>query len=227
MTPLLLLHGALGSAAQFQTLQQHLPADWPVYTLNFPGHGGLPVQEPFSMRLFSDAVLRFLQDHHLPQVNIFGYSMGGYVALGLAAEHPARLQKIVTLGTKLDWSPEVAAGMSRMFDPEKIQAKVPQFAEMLARTHAPADWKAVCRYTTAFLHDLGNGHRLPADTFGRIAGPVTIGWGELDNVVTMEESRRIATQIPLGKFQLLEGMKHPLEQVDAESLAAFLMTEFG
>lgn len=179
------------------------------------------------MSLFSGAVLRFLQDHHLPQVNIFGYSMGGYVALGLAARHPERLQKIVTLGTKLDWSPNVAAGMSRMFDPEKIEAKVPQFAETLARTHAPADWKAVCRYTTAFLDDLGNGLGLPQDTFAQIAGPVTIGWGELDNVVTMEESSRVAAQIPLGKFQLLEGMKHPIEQVNAESLATFLVGEFG
>ena len=73
--------------------------------------------------------------------------MGGYVALGLAAEHPNRIKKVVTLGTKIDWSPEVAASMSRMFDPEKIQAKVPAFANLLAQAHAPADWKKVCQYT--------------------------------------------------------------------------------
>lgn len=39
-----------------------------------------------------------------------------------------------------------------------------------------------------FLHDLGNGLGLSAETFARIACPVTIAWGELDQVVTAEES---------------------------------------
>ncbi len=42
MTPLLLLHGALGSAAQFDSLKTLLPEDREVYAPNFPGHGGAP-----------------------------------------------------------------------------------------------------------------------------------------------------------------------------------------
>ncbi len=225
MTPLLLLHGALGSAAQFQPLLRHLPAGWPMHALNFPGHGGQPLQEPFSMPLFSDAVLQFLNAHDLPQVNIFGYSMGGYVALHFAGEHPARVKQVVTLGTKLDWSPEVAAGMTRMFDPAKIEAKVPAFANLLAQAHGPADWKQVCRYTAAFLHELGNSAGLPAEAFERIVCPVTIGWGEQDNVVTAEESCLVAGLIPLGKFRSLQETRHPIEQVDAHRLATFLMAE--
>ena len=227
MLPILLLHGALGSADQFQSLQKHLPADWRVFALNFPGHGGLPTQQPYSISNFSAAVLHFMDEHDLPQVYIFGYSMGGYVALGLAAQQPERIKKVITLGTKVDWSPEVAAGMGRMFDPEKIEMKVPQFGQMLQQAHAPADWKVVCRQTSAFLRDLGDGHGLQADTFTGIVCPVTIGWGELDNVVTIEESRRVAGQIPLGKFEMLPGCKHPLEQVNTADLTRFLVTEFS
>lgn len=179
------------------------------------------------MRLFSEAVRCFLDDHHLPEVNIFGYSMGGYVALGLAGERPERIRQVVTLGTKLDWTPEVAAGMNRMFDPQKIAAKVPQFGQMLAQAHAPADWKEVCQYTARFLLGLGDGQGLSDEVFARITCPVTIGWGEQDQVVTAEESRRIAGQIALGKFQALEGFKHSFEQVDTARLAQFLIGEFA
>ncbi len=226
MIPLLLLHGALGSAAQFDNLLVLLPADWPVHALNFPGHGGAAVREPFSLSLFTGTVLNFLEEQGIGQANVFGYSMGGYVALHLAATHPDRVRQVVTLGTKLDWSPEVAAGMGRMFDPEKILAKVPQFADQLAQLHGTAHWPSVCRSTAAFLQDLGVGQGLPAAAFARISCPVTLGWGELDTMVTAAESRRVAGEIALGKFQLLEGVKHALEQVDTTVLARYLLAAF-
>jgi pimeloyl-ACP methyl ester carboxylesterase len=218
-TPILLLHGALGSAAQFDVLRTHLPSDRPVFALNFPGHGGEPTDAPFSMKGFSDFVLQFLEKENLAQADIFGYSMGGYVALYLASKNPGRVRRIFTLGTKLDWSPETAAGMSRMFNPEKIEAKVPQFAETLAKTHAPLDWKEVCRNTSAFLADLGDGKGIPPEAFGQIACPVTIGLGDSDNVVTQEESRAVAEILPNGRFEILAGCKHPIEQTDFVLLA--------
>jgi pimeloyl-ACP methyl ester carboxylesterase len=227
MTPILLLHGALGSAAQFDALLPHLPAERPVFALNFPGHGGLPTDAPFAIQRFSDFVFDFFEKENLAQADIFGYSMGGYVALYLAWKHPERRRRIFTLGTKLDWSPETAAGMSRMFDPEKIEAKVPQFAETLAKTHAPLDWKEVCRNTAAFLTDLGNGKGIPPEVFGQIACPVTIGLGELDNVVTQEESRAVAESLPNGRFDILAGCKHPIEQTDFVLLAERLKEFFA
>jgi pimeloyl-ACP methyl ester carboxylesterase len=226
MTPVLFLHGALGSAAQFDALRPYMPPDREVFALNFPGHGGLPTDKPFSMEGFSDFVLDFLEKENLSQVDIFGYSMGGYVALHLAWKHPERVRRIFTLGTKLAWSPETATGMNRMFDVEKIEAKVPQIAEMLAQTHAPLDWKEVCRNTAVFLNDLGNGAELPPEAFGQISCPVMIGLGELDNVVTPEESRAVAAALPNGRFEILAGCKHPIEQVNVVLLAERLLRFF-
>jgi pimeloyl-ACP methyl ester carboxylesterase len=227
MTPLVLLHGALGSAAQFDALRPYLPGGRPVFALNLPGHGGVPADEPFSMAHFSGYVLDFLEKENLEQADIFGYSMGGYVALHLAWKHPERVRRIFTLGTKLDWSPETAAGMSRMFDVGKIEAKVPQFAEMLAKMHHPLDWKDVCRNTAAFLHNLGNGQGLPPEAFPQISCPVLIGLGELDNVVTPEESRAVAEILPFGRFEILAGCKHPIEQVNVVHLAEQLRDFFA
>jgi pimeloyl-ACP methyl ester carboxylesterase len=219
-TATILLHGALGSAAQFNALQALFPREDMVFAIDFPGHGAHIPDEPFSMQLFSEAVLGFMDEKEIPKANIFGYSMGGYVALYLAAHYPDRIARVATLSTKLDWTPEVAAGMNRMFDPEKIEAKVPHFAQALAAQHA--DWKALCRHTAAFLHDLGNGLGIPPDAYAKIDCPVTIGWGDEDNVVSAEESEHVASQIQKGRFEKLIGVKHQLELVDVEKMFKFV-----
>ncbi len=221
----ILLHGALGSAAQLEALQAQMPESQDSFALNFPGHGGASNTEPFSMRLFADAVLNFLDEKNAAQTDIFGYSMGGYVALWLAWKHPERVRSVTTYGTKLEWNPEVAAGMSRMFDPEKIEAKAPQLAETLAQTHGAVHWKTLCQNTARFLHDLGNGLGLSPEAFGEIKCPVSIGLGELDNVVTEAESRHVAEAIPQGRFEILPGGKHLMEQLDSAQLARFIFQD--
>lgn len=219
--PILLLHGALGSAAQFDDLRRVLPATEQVFALNLPGHGGLPADIEFSIHHFAESTIDFLDQHQIPKVQIFGYSMGGYVALYLAWKHPERVERIATLGTKFDWTPETAARETARLDPEKIAAKVPAFAQILAERHAPADWQVVVRRTAELLHGLGNGQALGREAFQSITCPVRIGLGEEDNMVTRAESETVAKWLPNGKFEVLAGTKHPFEQVDAKQLAAW------
>ncbi len=219
-TPTILLHGALGAANQFDGLLGLFSAEQPVFAPNLPGHGPLSAATPYTLALFSDAVLKFMDDDNIARANIFGYSMGGYVALYLAAKHPERIRRVVTYGTKLEWTPEVATGMNRMFDPEKIAAKVPQFAQALASTHA--DWALVCLRTAAFLRDLGQGDGIQDALFSHILCPVTIGRGTEDTVVSAAESQRVAGLIPHGKYVELTGGKHPLELVDLNILFKFV-----
>jgi len=214
---LLLLHGALGSASQLQPLSSQL-SERSHASLDLPGHGGLPILAPFSMELFAEGVLHFLDQEDIPQADIFGYSMGGYVALWLAWKHPERVRSVVTLNTKLDWTPDVATRMSGMFDPEKIEAKVPAFAEALAQAHAPTDWKQVARYTAHFLHDLGNGLGLPTEAYAQITCPVTILRGEFDHTVSTEESQQTAAMIPNAVYKEIPGGKHAIEQVDTAAI---------
>jgi pimeloyl-ACP methyl ester carboxylesterase len=222
MKPTLLLHGALGSATQFEALTAQLPENQTVFALNFPGHGKTIAEAKFSMELFADCILAFLTEKRLKQVDIFGYSMGGYVALWFAWKYPNLVSGLTTYGTKLDWTPEVAAGMSRMFDPEKIEAKAPQLAETLALIHGAEQWKSLCQNTSSFLQDLGNGLGLPPEAFSEIQCPVRIGWGDQDNVVSEAESRQAAKSIPQGSFELLPGGKHLIDQVDAAQLVRFV-----
>ncbi len=226
-TPLILLHGAIGSAAQLDGLRRKLPAEWPVFALNFPGHGGLPTDIPFSIDLFADSVLDFLDQHEIAQAQFFGYSMGGYVALHVAWKHPERVRGISTLGTKLAWTPETAERETAMLHPDKIAAKVPAFAQMLNERHAPADWQEVVRRTADLLRGLGNGAALEMDAFRAITCPVFVGLGALDNMVTREESEQVAAWLPQGHFEVLPDTKHPFEQVDVDVLAGWLLEKIA
>jgi pimeloyl-ACP methyl ester carboxylesterase len=221
-TTLLLLHGALGNKSQLEPIARHLPVDLPVQSLDFPGHGGRPATEDYSIPYFARAVLEHMDAHRIDRADLFGYSMGGYVALYLASTHPDRVRRIATLGTKLDWTPETAAREIGMLDPDKIALKVPQFAEALAQRHAPADWKQVLRQTAAMLAALGNGAALTAPAFQAISAPVDIWLGELDNMVTAAESEAVAAMLADGRFEILPGARHPLDLVDPAMLAGRL-----
>lgn len=216
---LLLLHGALGSKAQLNNLKTNLSKDFNVYALNFEGHGDRPSNRDFRMGNFAENVLQFLKEENLSKVSLFGYSMGGYVALTLANSHPNLVHKIITLGTKLDWTPDFAANEVRKLNPDKIEEKVPAFAKKLQAIHAPNDWKEVVTKTAEMMTDLGNGNRLTTKDFKQILTPTLIGLGTLDRMVTAEESQEVARLLPNATFRAMEGFPHLIEKVDAEKLA--------
>lgn len=142
---LLLLHGALGAKSQLEPLKKIIENDFEIHLLNFEGHGDKNSNNDFSIELFAKNLLDFLNENNVEKVNIFGYSMGGYVALQLATQHPKRFEKIVTLGTKFKWSPEEAAKETRMLNPEKIEEKVPAFANYLNQLHTGRIGKSTCK----------------------------------------------------------------------------------
>src|SRR5690606_24344812 len=118
--PLLLLHGALGSSEQFLPLQEILSSDREVFTMDFEGHGKSESKGNFTIELFTQNVIDFLKENKILKVDIFGYSMGGYVALNLASNYTDLAGKIITLGTKFDWPTAFAEKEIKMLNPHQI-----------------------------------------------------------------------------------------------------------
>src|SRR5687768_12780708 len=166
--PLLLLHGALGSVDQFAEIQNLLSSDFELLTLNFSGHGGNPFDQDFSINLFAKDVLNFLEEKQIEAIDVFGYSMGGYIALKLASENPGLLNKIMTLGTKFNWTKESAEKEVKMLNPEVIEEKIPKFANTLKERHHPEDWKKVMHHTASMMLDLGNGASMNKVDFEKV-----------------------------------------------------------
>jgi pimeloyl-ACP methyl ester carboxylesterase len=223
MESLLFLHGALGDATQFDDLRARLAGEWHTLALNFPGHGDAPAAGQFSIDAFARAALRFLDEQGVRQpIAVFGYSMGGYVALRMALLAPERLRVVATLGTKFDWTPETAAREAGRLDPERMVERVPAFAEALTQRHRAQDWRDVVRQTADLLRRLGAGEALREADLRRVTCPVRIGLGERDQLVSLEESEQAARWLPNARLERLPDLPHPIEQVPVEALAQWV-----
>jgi len=219
MHPVLLLHGALGSKTQLDPLKTALEeSGCEVYSLNFSGHGGEPFRDPFGIERFAQDVLHFQKEKGLKTTHVFGYSMGGYVALWLAYKYPDRVGKIVTLGTKFDWSPDAAEREVKKVNPDKIEEKIPAFARILQSRHAPHDWKALLHKTAQMMTQLGAGPLLTIEILKTIPHQVSVLLGDLDDMADLTFSQSVAEALPNGKFTLLEKTPHALEKVDIQLL---------
>lgn len=218
MNKIILLHGALGASAELVALEKALSQNFSVYTLEFDGHGQTEIGKDFSVPHFAENLHDFIEENELHGADVFGYSMGGYVALYLAAKAPEMIGRIVTLGTKFHWTPEAAAQEVRMLTPEIIEEKVPKFAAYLAQLHGADSWKQNMRNTAQLMLDLGN-LELLGSRFASIQNRCFIGLGERDVMVTLEETQNAVNRMPNASFYRLANTEHPLAKVDVELLA--------
>lgn len=218
--PIVLLHGALGSSSQLEAVKKILKERGrEVYTINFSGHSGKPFSEKgFGIDVFSRDLLSFLDDEKIEASDIFGYSMGGYVAMWLAYQHASRVNNVITLGTKFDWNPESAEKEIKKMDPEKIRAKIPAFARILEHRHAPNDWKELIRKTAEMMFDLGNNPLLTKEIISTINHKCKVLLGDQDDMADRSYSEKIAGWLPNGIFHVLENTTHPIEKIKLEML---------
>ena len=166
-----------------------------------------------------------LNDKQRLKTDIFGYSMGGYVALWLARFYPDRIGKIFTLGTKLEWNEATAEKETKLLNAEKISAKVPAFAQELQDRHGEHEWHSVLQKTANLMHDLAK-HHLSDEDFAQIRSQVLLALGDQDNMVTKEESFHVEKQIPNARFLKLKDTPHPLDKVSVELLSKEIRAYF-
>lgn len=224
---ILLLHGALGSKKQLESIKGLLENQYEAYSLNFEGHGSFESEQAYSMDLFTKNIVDFLDHESIEQVNLFGYSMGGYVALNTALHFPDRIGKIITLGTKFDWSLESATQEIKMLNPDIIEAKVPRFAEKLKTEHQPQDWKVVMQKTAGMMKAMADGKKLQNEDFKLITKDVTIGIGNADKMVSVAESEHVVQLLPQASLQVLDGVEHPIDKVDPKVVADYITQSIG
>ena len=217
MKNLVLCHGALGSSKEFELLIPHLSQHFKVTTFDFEGHGNRPSNNPFNLDLFSENLLQHIRDNKIEKPQIFGFSMGGYVAYNTAINHGDQIGDIMSLGSKLKWDPLIAKLESSKMNPDKIEEKVPKFAAYLSGLHL--NWKQNMNKTVDFMLDLGSGAALSFKDFSQIKNKCFIGLGDMDAMVSCQETLDVDAALPNSFYYKLSDSQHPLPQLDMPKLA--------
>jgi pimeloyl-ACP methyl ester carboxylesterase len=96
-TPVLLLHGGLFNIdLQFGELLPSLAATRKVIAADFQGHGRTnDIDRPLTCADLASDVVGLLKHLGVAQADVFGFSVGGGVALHLAIRHPELVRKLI------------------------------------------------------------------------------------------------------------------------------------
>jgi len=224
MQKIILLHGALGSAADLASLAAQLKTTgFSVYTFEFSGHGTAPFEKDFHVPQFGAELEHFILANNLNTPNVFGYSMGGYVALYLAYLKPGLLNKIITLGTKFNWTKEIAEKEASKLNPDVIKQKVPKFAAELKAKHN--DWEKLLTKTSALMADIAANNYLNESVFSVIQNHVLVGIGDNDKMVRLDETSTVFKHLTNSAMYMLPKTQHPLETANTGFLSN-LITDF-
>lgn len=222
MNTIILLHGAIGAIDQLEPLAKELiQKGFRVFSFNFSGHGKMPFQSKFGIAQFALELETFISNQKLIVPTVFGYSMGGYVALYLAKQQPELLGNIITLGTKFEWTPAIAQKEIKMLDSKTIIEKVPKFAEALKVRHGN-EWDVLLYKTAELMLDLGNANTLSLEKFSLLKNQISIGIADKDNMVSLEETTTVYKQLKNGAMYMLPNTKHPIETVNISLLAKII-----
>lgn len=211
---LILLHGALGTEKQMDKIADKFKAQYRVLSFTFKGHGGDTSHESFSIAAFVGQLKEFIKANQLTTFSIFGYSMGGYVALKYAMKAADGIQEIFTFGTKFNWTTAYAEREVQKLNPMVLEMKVPHFADLLKQTHGEQAWKGVLKNTADLMLGLGAGKSFLEEDFSNITCLVHVGVGDLDDTVGVDESKQVAETLQNGRLKVLRGAKHPVSSLN-------------
>jgi pimeloyl-[acyl-carrier protein] methyl ester esterase len=97
--PLIMLHGWSMSSVVFSEVAPTLAAHFRVLCPDLPGHGNSDPLVESRLQGFAEAITQWAEQLELPKAVLLGWSLGGQVALKIAAERHLQLQKLLLIST--------------------------------------------------------------------------------------------------------------------------------
>lgn len=132
--PLVLVHG-LGSAGSiWKSLIPDLERDFTVFALDLPGHGEacLHENEEYDPQSLARMIIDYMaQVHGVEKMHVAGNSLGGWIALEMAAVAPERVKSVTALAPAGLWQSGPTQKLPASLD-ARILAKISQFFMPLA-----------------------------------------------------------------------------------------------
>jgi pimeloyl-ACP methyl ester carboxylesterase len=212
--PLLAFHGANGAAAQLRPLADRWARRFRVLAVDLSGHGGTPAAGPLSWSAFAADAVAVLDGLGLDDAHAFGYSMGGGVALALAAAHPERVRRLAVFATHVQWDAPLAGRFLADAAPDTQPEAV---VEILRAWHGDG-WRDVLARTKAFVRQLPL-DPIPDEMLARVSHPTRVLHGDSDALFPVEHAVALYRVLPNARLSVLPGATHALGSLDAAAVA--------
>jgi pimeloyl-ACP methyl ester carboxylesterase len=213
-----LVHGLGGEAEDWRNLTPYLvKAGFRVYRPDLPGYGRSerPAAFSYSVRDEAEAVVGFLDALGLKQIDLGGWSMGGWIVQLVAARHPERVRRLMLFDSAGIY--EKPAWETRLFTPttpeelDQLEAllmphpdKYPDFVVRdilrVSNEHAWVIHRAVGSMLT--------GQDTTDNLLPSIKMPVLIVWGAEDRITPLSQGEKIHTLVPQSRLEAFAGCGH-------------------
>lgn len=92
---LIILHGLLGSSANWQSLAKRFGQKRHVYTLDMRNHGQSPWSATMHYQAMAEDVAQFIDSLSHRHISLMGHSMGGKAAMQLALNYPEKIDALI------------------------------------------------------------------------------------------------------------------------------------
>lgn len=108
---LLLLHGMRGRARLWASVAPALARYFHVVAMDVRGHGwsGRPADAAYDRRALASDAVAVLDAVGADKARVIGHSLGGWIAIGLAAHYPDRVERLILEDIGLEGDPDAPA----------------------------------------------------------------------------------------------------------------------
>jgi pimeloyl-ACP methyl ester carboxylesterase len=236
--PLVLVHGLGGRAEEWAPLMAGLAKQhYRVYAPDLLGYGRSDKPDvDYTIESEVRIVQQFMDSQKLEQPDLGGWSMGGWIVLQFALEHPGRARRLMVFDSAgMKFQPTVDLALLRPHTPAQLNGLVkilfahpPQMADFFARgilrQTNQVDW-----VVGRALDNIIAGKELLDGKLGPVSVPVLIVWGKQDVLTPLSVGQAMQREMPQSRLEVFDDCAHmtPLECSDrvVPEVARFLQSD--
>lgn len=223
--PLLLLHAGMATIeTSFEKSRPVLAKRWMTIAVEQQGHGHTAdIDRPLAYEQMVEDTATLLRQKKIANADVFGWSDGGIVALGLAARHPDLVRKVATIGSGYNtdaWKPDFKQRQAAM---KPDNGHTLSFRDAYRNVAPkPEDWPLLIHKVKA----MWVGFKGWSDAEMRLLkAPLMVMLGD-DDFIRPEHALELFRMVPSGRLAILPGSDHSAPVTRSDWVTAMLVDFF-